>query len=122
MGAMGRPSLLTVLLIAAGLVADPARAGFRCETELVGRGMTHVEVLERCGAPAFEYGFLDYRYPGIFVRVDEWTYELGSNRFRRLLTFENGRLVRIETRDKPTGSLEAYRPPRPLVLPPAYAW
>ena len=49
--------------------------------------------------------FADYRYPGILVYVDEWIYDLGRNKFRRLLTFENGRLVRIETRDKPRRSL-----------------
>jgi hypothetical protein len=35
-------------------------------------------------------------------------YEFGTNRFRRLLSFENGRLVRVDERDKPlrTGGLE----------------
>jgi hypothetical protein len=74
--------------------------------------MTPFEVLERCGTPEHELGWMDYRYPGYLVRVDEWLYDLGSNRFRRLLTFENGRLQHIETRDKPRGgSRLSARPP-----------
>lgn len=94
--------------------AAPAWAEFRCDTDLIGRGMTPFEVLERCGSPEHEFGWTDYRYPGFFVRVDEWSYHLGINRFRRLLTFENGRLVRVETRDKPplpldTAALEGWQ-------------
>jgi hypothetical protein len=32
--------------------------------------------------------------------VDEWVYDLGNVRFRRLLRFEDGRLMRIETLDR----------------------
>jgi len=94
------------VIVAWALWAAPAAAGFRCDTDLVDRGMTPFEVRERCGAPEHEIGWTDYRYPGLFVRVDEWLYELGSNRFRRLLTFENGRLRHIETRDKPRGGID----------------
>jgi hypothetical protein len=86
------------------LAAGPVAAQLRCDQSLVTRGLTPFEVLERCGAPEFEWQFADYRYPGILVHVDEWTYDLGHNKFRRLLTFENGRLVRIEMRDKPKRS------------------
>ncbi len=99
------------LSLAATVAAAPAAAGFRCDTELVGRGMSPLEVLERCGEPEFEFGWTDYRYPGLFVRVDQWTYHLGANQFRRELTFENGRLLRIETRPKPRRSLTASRSP-----------
>ena len=100
-------SRTTILLLSglAALLAAPASAGFRCDPELVTDGMTPLEVLERCGEPEFELGWTDYRYPGLFVRVDQWSYNLGSNRFRRLLIFENGRLVDIEERDKPAASL-----------------
>lgn len=95
-----QPGVLTLAFLAM-LGVEPATAGFRCDTELVGRGMTPLEVLERCGEPEFEFGWTDYRYPGLFVRVDRWTYHLGRNQFRRELTFENGRLRDIETRPKP---------------------
>lgn len=114
---MRLPSCIPLLALTAALAAAPAHAGFRCDTELVRRGMTPYEVLERCGEPVYELGWTDFRYPGLFVRVDEWTYELGRNKFRRLLTFENGRLIRIETRSKPSGGYQpsaAVPSPAPL--------
>lgn len=105
--------MAAVALVAAGICAAPASAGLRCDSQLVGRGMTHFEVMEICGEPVFEFGFIDFRAPGVFVRIDEWTYELGGNKFRRLLIFENGRLRRIETRDKPSGGLETTSQPLP---------
>jgi hypothetical protein len=87
--------------LAGALAAGTVEAGFRCDTELVRRGMTPYEVLERCGEPEYQMGWTDYRYPGLFVRVDEWTYHMGRNKFRRQLTFEDGRLKDIETRRKP---------------------
>ncbi|MFW6093554.1 MAG: DUF2845 domain-containing protein [Pseudomonadota bacterium] len=98
-----RIALLTVGL-ALAVSAPQAGAAFRCDTELVERGMTPLEVAERCGSPVYEFGWIDLRGPGSWVRVDEWIYEPGPNRFRRLLTFENGRLVRIEMRAKPARS------------------
>lgn len=89
------------LALVTALGAGSAAAEFRCNTELVDRGMTPLEVLERCGAPELQLNWMDYRQPGLLVQYDEWTYHMGVNRFRRLLTFENGRLIRIETRDKP---------------------
>ena len=90
-----------ILLLAGMLTGPAARAEMRCGESLVERGFTPLEVLERCGEPQFEMQWFDNRYPGVWLRVDEWSYNLGSNRFRRLLTFENGRLIRIETRNKP---------------------
>lgn len=98
-----RPPLL-LLLISAALAASPgARAdgNLRCDENLIQRGFTFYEVEERCGPPVFEYSRTDFRFPGYFVNVDEWVYEFGRNRFRRQLTFENGRLRHIETRRKP---------------------
>ena len=102
---MTESAIKAALAVLLATAAPLATAGLRCDTELVSRGMTPVEVFERCGDPEFEQAWTDFRYPGRFVRVAEWSYDLGDNRFRRLLTFENGRLVRIETRDKPAGGL-----------------
>jgi len=97
------------LLVGAMLTAVMAEAALRCDADLVRRGMTPFEVVERCGPPVYEFGWTDYRYPGFLVRVDEWTYELGEHRFRRQLTFENGRLMRIETRSKPSARAATWR-------------
>ena len=104
---MGRFVLVGALSAACLVATLSAAADLRCNQSLIGRGLTPFEVLERCGSPEFEMQFADYRYPGILVHVDEWTYDLGRNKFRRLLTFENGRLVRIEVRDKPKRSLNS---------------
>ncbi len=33
----------------------------------------------------------------MFVTIEEWTYNLGPNRFLRILTFRNGVLANIKT-------------------------
>jgi hypothetical protein len=101
--------LPVTLLFTTMLAVVTAEASLRCDADLVRRGMTPLEVIERCGLPVYEFGWTDYRFPGFLVRVDEWTYELGEHRFRRQLTFENGRLMRIETRRKPASSTAAWR-------------
>lgn len=79
----------------------------RCDNNLLTRGLTFIEVIERCGKPDAEYRTALLYVPGVYAPVEEWTYELGSNKFRRLLTFENGRLRRIELRPKPEASIES---------------
>ena len=94
------------------IAAAPAEAGtMRCGDNVLTRGLTFVEVIERCGRPDAEYRRALIYVPGVYAPVEEWTYELGSNRFRRLLTFENGRLRRIELRPKPEVPIEALELP-----------
>jgi hypothetical protein len=79
----------------------------RCGDSLIQRGFTFFEVLERCGKPDLEYAW-DHSYvPGVEARVTEWVYEQGSNRFRRVLRFEEGRLREVELRPKPEVSLDS---------------
>ena len=78
----------------------------RCDENLVERGFTFIEVLERCGKPDAEYRRINVLVAGVYFPIEEWFYEQGSNKFRRLLTFENGRLERIELRPKPVLSIE----------------
>ena len=73
-----------VLFILVVLASTSALAEMRCATNLVERGATPFEVRERCGAPVSEFSFVDYRYPGYTVYVDEWLYDLGRNRFTTL--------------------------------------
>lgn len=92
---------------------------FRCGTQLVSIGDSKYEVLRRCGEPTwvevreeervsrdtynpylFDGETRRYRAPLLTkekVIIEEWTYNLGSNHFIRYLTFENGRLVSIES-------------------------
>ncbi|MEM8767726.1 MAG: DUF2845 domain-containing protein [Pseudomonadota bacterium] len=98
-----RLSLITPLL----LLATVSQANMRCGDDIVQRGYTFFEVLERCGKPDLEYAW-DHRYvPGVEARVTEWVYEQGTNKFRRVLRFEEGRLRRVELRPKPEVPLDS---------------
>lgn len=103
------PPWLLVWLFALLLPAAGSEAGMRCGENLVQRGYTFFEVLERCGKPDLEYAW-DYRYvPGVEARVTEWVYEQGMNKFRRVLRFEEGRLRKVELRPKPEVSLDSLK-------------
>jgi len=73
--------------------------GLRCGRRLVSIGDTKLEVRERCGKPAYE----ETRYESRegpegrteWVRVDEWSYRLGSRRFIRVVSFEHGQVTAI---------------------------
>ena len=95
---------LTIALLS---LPVPAGAGtMRCGDNLIQRGFTLFEVLERCGKPDLEYAW-DRRYvPGVEANVTEWVYEQGPNRFRRVLRFEEGRLREVELRPKPEVGLD----------------
>lgn len=120
-----RVSILNSVLVAffwATFFPGQAMA-FMCGSELVTIGDTRDEVRDICGEPQsvetwdeerlpwyphepdipYWYG-RDRRYvnpspypPSRIVRVEEWVYNLGSNRLIRYLRFENGRLKMIET-------------------------
>lgn len=88
----------------------PADA-LRCGTRLVSEGDTRAQVEARCGAPAditrrtrlaapiiWRHG-RPYRVgdSAIEVVVEEWTYNLGPQRFMRRVRFEDGVVVAVET-------------------------
>lgn len=100
------PALIVIAALSLGTSTAAPAATMRCGDNIVQRGHTFFEVLERCGKPDLEYGW-DHRYvPGVEARLTEWVYEQGSNKFRRILRFEEGRLRNIELRPKPELSLE----------------
>jgi hypothetical protein len=76
-----------------------------CSEQLVSRGDSKSDVLAKCGEPSWkdmhEESFGEKLEAGIerrqFVKVEEWTYNLGPHRFVRIFTFRNGRLVDIKT-------------------------
>jgi hypothetical protein len=111
--------IVAILCVFRNVGADNA---FRCGTQLVGEGDTRAEVIQKCGEPTFvdsweeeliqrDFGtFRDYdprtgRYEGsrepflvkIQVKIELWTYNLGSTQFIRYLRFENGILKEITT-------------------------
>jgi len=76
-----------------------------CTEQLVSRGDSKNDVLSKCGEPTWQDShqeeLLERLDTGqvrkLFVVVDEWTYDLGPNRFVRIFTFRNGKLVDIRT-------------------------
>ncbi len=96
--------LAFVLLWSAAARAD---ANMRCGKNVVRHGMTTFEVFERCGSPLVQRGFEREIQFGVWIPTDEWLYQQGINRFRRLLTFEHDRLVDIELRPKPLRPLRS---------------
>lgn len=121
--AMVRLGLATLMVVlASGVVARDAQAftGFRCGTgRLVEEGDRPPEVVNRCGDPDTAdtreehrtlrktvWTYVDGVPIGkeveytVTVMIDEWTYDLGPNRFIRHLIFEDGRLIRVWTSDR----------------------
>lgn len=95
-------ALAGVLLAANGRAADT----LRCATgRLVDVGMFAAEVVARCGEPRSrsveEVPVLTRTRNGNVVqtgttRTEHWTYARGYGQFDALLTFEEGKLVRID--------------------------
>ena len=79
-----------------------------CDVDKLQTGLSQYEVLQRCGEPFFRDSRDEEMFSAISGqnrrlverRVDEWTYNLGPNRFMRILTFKNGHLEQIVTGDK----------------------
>ena len=102
-----RSVLPTILALLALCPLGASADSMRCGDNIIQRGQTFFEVLERCGKPDLQYDW-DHRYvPGVEANVTEWVYELGSNKFRRVLRFEEGRLRKVEMRPKPQASLDS---------------
>jgi hypothetical protein len=114
--------MVTLLLTAASGVtaSDVMDSDFRCGSGIITIRDHKYDVLRKCGEPShmvvweevrirrdFGSGLLEtetewQRWPLFtkeFVTVEEWEYNLGSNRFIRYLRFENGRLIRITVGD-----------------------
>lgn len=113
--------LLGALAIGLGTLAGGAEAeGFRCDKRLVSEGDSSMEVRAHCGDPDEARQRLESRVisrlvrtpcmkangPGvctvmvqdmISVVVDEWTYDFGPHRFIQYLTFEQGKLINVES-------------------------
>lgn len=102
---MKKSALLFGLLL--WLSAPPAWA-LRCGSQLVTLGDYKLQVLSKCGEPMFVDSRIEFRVVRLYgsgleferyvpVTIEEWTYNFGPNRFVRLLRFENGRLVSVES-------------------------
>jgi hypothetical protein len=114
----GPNSFLRFLLFENGKLVSIATGGYGydqahpsvkpCDGDEITPGLTQFEILQRCGDPAFKDSRQEERLANsgkqskrlTITRIDEWTYNFGPNKFLRILKFENGRLVDIETGDR----------------------
>jgi hypothetical protein len=83
-------------------------AGKSCSPDDIKRDITQYEILQRCGEPLFRDSRNEERLTAVdkytnrlvIMRIDEWTYNFGPDQFLRILKYENGKLVKIETGDR----------------------
>ena len=92
---------LRIALGLAALTLCTSAFAMRCGEHVVWKGFLPIDVIDRCGEPVYVRSWTEYYGHQPVRHVDEWVYEFGRQRFRRLLRFENGRLTRITTERKP---------------------
>jgi hypothetical protein len=105
-----RKGMVVVILGLLCLRVDLAEALY-CGKRLVLVGASRAEVLDKCGEPEVRDHWVEYRsvlQPLSFsplqeemyfpVRIEEWVYNFGAQRFRQQFRFEDGRLHDIEAR------------------------
>ncbi|MGA2936826.1 MAG: DUF2845 domain-containing protein [Syntrophobacteraceae bacterium] len=86
-------------------------AAFQCDNKFISVGSFRDEVLERCGPPSTSDTWQEERLVSAYIRdngqlggtrtvlvtIDRWTYNFGSGKFIQILTFENAKLIKIES-------------------------
>jgi len=108
----GPRELLRVVRIREGRVEaiDTAGYGFNdsirgdCKPELLRIGMHRLELLARCGPPAYKEARLEVSPPiptphaySHVLPIEEWTYDFGSGQFTHTFTLVNGEVRAVES-------------------------
>ena len=100
---MKLPFLMALFLIIGLLPAGTFASEYRCEGKIISVGDTSGELLMKCGEPDWKQSHdeeiietrdKDSRHR-IIITVEEWTYNLGPDRFMRVFKLQNGRVVDI---------------------------
>jgi hypothetical protein len=86
--------ILLLLLVAVAVDARD-RASLRCDRQFIRVGDAKYQVLEACGEPRFR----DRVSGSAQSEREQWVYESEWSDFPRLVTFEDGRVKRIERLD-----------------------
>ncbi len=92
------------VLIALLVLSFAARAAVSCGDHLAKEGATRYDIINLCGEPDWRDGWNYAEGRGVLgsfelynsVFVEQWYYNRGPDRFIRLFTFHNLRLVRID--------------------------
>jgi hypothetical protein len=97
--------LLAALPLMLCAADSEARQMFRCKGSIIESGLTATEVLAKCGEPDVRDVFAepvrarslnDTTYVIGSTAVETWVYRRGPGQFQARLTFDQGRLRRIE--------------------------
>lgn len=122
----GPNKLLHVLHVRFGRLSKIETEGYgflsaspgECGPHSIIDGLSKFELLERCGRPFTQrdIGFVTALKPGRRIRIggyseqshhypvevfrEEWTYNFGSRYFLRIVTIEDGTVVRVENGDR----------------------
>lgn len=92
--AVGAVILFAVFLKPLPTLAD----SFRCGLSIVKTGDSFVEVLDKCGPPLAKVGSVEEVRSGrrtTYIGVEQWIYNTGKRRLRRILVFRNGFLDEV---------------------------
>jgi hypothetical protein len=87
---MKRRHQLTLLAVAVLFAVRASADDFICGTHIVEEGLTKTEVLQRCGAPASQFGA-------------HWVYDFGPEKFKVLLHFDGDDEVEDIEQELPSG-------------------
>jgi len=78
----------------------------RCQNGIVSVGDNIPDVLKKCGPPTFQdrreqtrSGGNRYGRTHELITVEDWVYNFGTQEFMYEVTFHNGRVVKIESRE-----------------------
>lgn len=110
---------LSVFALVAGMTSAVRADSLRCDNKLLSAGDTKYDARSLCGSPDAEEHRVEKRTvrhqvsqpcprelgrrcsstveEQVEVNVDIWTYDFGPQRFVQYVTFENDRVVRIES-------------------------
>jgi outer membrane protein assembly factor BamE (lipoprotein component of BamABCDE complex) len=86
-------------------------AAFQCDNHYISVGSFRDEVLELCGEPSMSDSWQEERLVDLYIRdngqwaaarrvlvtVDRWTYNFGPTHHMQTLTFENAKLISIQS-------------------------
>ncbi len=113
----GPQQLLRIVTIKNGIVTD-VRTGREyglprdrdtpkpeCGDRIISTGDAQADVFNKCGEPFYRTSHTEELWEPIgasgsrkvVVTVEEWTYNFGPQRFMRIITFRNGRVVDVRT-------------------------
>jgi len=116
---LSHTTIAAAVVLLSSLLTSTDVWAMRCGTQLIVKGNSQAKVLKYCGEPvtkSFRYGLRRGTYPkrgedGEWIEnernydyygrtevlIEDWVYNLGPNKFMRMIQFTNGIVEKIET-------------------------